>query len=109
MTDTARDPLPEGFELGNYVRRIFDMYNGRTETVQLRFDRSLINVVMDRFGADAHLRPDGDGVAVTAPVEVGPTFFGWLFQLGTQAELVGPEAIRREFRDYCTAVLETYT
>ena len=109
VTDTARDPLPEGFELGNYVRRIFDMYNGRTETVQLRFDRSLINVVMDRFGADAHLRPDGDGVAVTAPVEVGPTFFGWLFQLGTQAELVGPEAIRREFRDYCAAVLEAYT
>ena len=97
VTDTARDPLPEGFELGNYVRRIFDMFNGRTETVQLRFDRSLINVVMDRFGADAHLRPDGDGVAVTAPVEVGPTFFGWLFQLGTQAELVGPEAVRREF------------
>ena len=109
VTDTARDPLPEGFELGNYVRRIFDMFNGRTETVQLRFDRSLINVVMDRFGADAHLRPDGDGVAVTAPVEVGPTFFGWLFQLGTQAELVGPEAIRREFRDYCAAVLEAYT
>lgn len=51
VTDTARDPLPEGFELGNYVRRIFDMFNGRTETVQLRFDRSLINVVMDRFGA----------------------------------------------------------
>ena len=109
VTDTARDPLPEGFELGNYVRRIFDMYNGRTETVQLRFDRSLINVVMDRFGADAHLRPGGDGVAVTAPVEVGPTFFGWLFQLGTQAELVAPEAIRREFRDYCAAVLEAYT
>ena len=77
--------------------------------MQLRFDRSLINVVMDRFGADAHLRPDGDGVAVTAPVEVGPTFFGWLFQLGTQAELVGPEAIRREFRHYCAAVLEAYT
>ena len=62
VTDTARDPLPEGFELGNYVRRIFDMYNGRTETVQL----------------------------------------------GTQAELVGPEAVRREFRDYCAAVLAKY-
>ena len=59
VTDTPRDPLPEGFDLGRYVRRIFDMYNGRTETVHLRFDGGLINVVMDRFGADAHLRPDG--------------------------------------------------
>ena len=109
VTDTPRDPLPEGFELGKYVRRTFDMYNGRAETVQLRFDGALINVVMDRFGADAHLRPDGDGgIAVTAPVEVGPTFFGWLFQLGTQAELVGPEAIRQEFRRYCADVLAQY-
>lgn len=59
VTDTPRDPLPEGFDLGRYVRRIFDMYNGRTETVHLRFDGGLINVVMDRFGADAHLRPTG--------------------------------------------------
>ena len=109
VTDADRDPLPEGFDLGRYVRSIFDMYNGRTETVRLRFDRSLINVVMDRFGADAHLRPDGDGgVEVTAPVEVGPTFFGWLFQLGAQAELIGPAAVRQELRDYCAAVLAKY-
>lgn len=109
VTDADRDPLPEGFDLGRYVRSIFDMYNGRTETVRLRFDRRLINVVMDRFGADAHLRPDGDGgVEVTAPVEVGPTFFGWLFQLGAQAELIGPAAVRQELRDYCAAVLAKY-
>ena len=109
VTDTPRDPLPEGFDLGRYVRRIFDMYNGRTETVHLRFDGGLINVVMDRFGADAHLRPDGQsGVAVTAEVEVGPTFFGWLFQLGTQAEITGPDTVRQEFRDYCAAVLARY-
>lgn len=57
VTDADRDPLPEGFDLGRYVRSIFDMYNGRTETVRLRFDRSLINVVMDRFGADATCAP----------------------------------------------------
>ena len=109
VTDTPRDPLPEGFALGRYVRRIFDMYNGRTETVHLRFDGGLINVVMDRFGTDAHLRPDGQGgVAVTAEVEVGPTFFGWLFQLGTQAEITGPDTVRQEFRDYCAAVLARY-
>lgn len=108
VTDIPRDPLPEQFELGKYVKTIFDMYNGRTETVQLRFDRALINVVMDRFGADAHIRPDGEGIAVTAPVEVGPTFFGWLFQFGAQAELVGPEAVRREFAAHCRGTLAHY-
>lgn len=108
VTDIPRDPLPEHFDLGQYVKTIFDMYNGHTETVRLRFDAALINVVMDRFGADGHIRPDGDGIAVTAPVEVGPTFFGWLFQFGQQAELVEPPAVREEFAAHCRGLLERY-
>ena len=84
------------------------MYNGRTETVQLRFDRALINVVMDRFGADAHIRPDGDRIAVTAPVEIGPTFYGWLFQFGGQAELLAPDHVRRDFTEHCRQALNRY-
>ena len=105
VSDRKRDPLPADFDLGKYVRRIFDMYNGRTETVRLRFDRALINVVMDRFGADGHIHPDGERIAVTAPVEVGPTFYGWLFQFGTQAEIVSPDAVRRDFARHCQAAL----
>ena len=108
VTDTPRDPLPENFDLGKYVRTIFDMYSGRTETVQLCFDRQLINVVMDRFGADAHIHADGDRIAVTAPVEVGPTFYGWLAQFGTQAELVSPVPIRQAFADHCRQIMAVY-
>ena len=108
VTDTPRDPLPENFDLGKYVRTIFDMYSGRTETVQLCFDRQLINVVMDRFGADAHIHADGDRIAVTAPVEVGPTFYGWLAQFGTQAELVSPAPIRQAFADHCRQIMAVY-
>lgn len=108
VTDTPRDPLPEGFDLGRYVKTIFDMYNGRTGTVRLRFDRALTNVVIDRFGADAHIRPDGDSVVVTAPVEVGPTFFGWLAQFGPQAELLSPEDVRQEFAAHCRTTLSLY-
>ncbi len=108
VTDTPRDPLPENFDLGKYVRTIFDMYSGRTETVQLCFDRQLINVVMDRFGADAHIHADGDRIAVTAPVEVGPTFYGWLAQFDTQAELVSPAPIRQAFADHCRRIMAVY-
>ena len=108
VSDRPRDPLPADFDLGKYVRRIFDMYNGRTETVRLRFDRALINVVMDRFGSDGHIHPDGERIAVTAPVEVGPTFYGWLFQFGAQAEIVSPDAVRRDFARHCQAALSAY-
>ena len=76
---------------------------------RLRLHRSLINPAMDRFGSDAHIRPDGpDHVALTAPVEAGPTFYGWLLQFGDKAELLSPADVRRDFADYCRRVLARY-
>ena len=105
----SRDALPEGFDLGSYVKTIFDMFNGETQTVHLRFHKDLTNVVMDRFGADAHLRPDGpEHFELFAPVEVGPTFFGWLFQFGPQALIVGPDEVHRAYLRHCQAAIMAY-
>ena len=105
----SRDALPEGFDLGSYVKTIFDMFNCETQTVHLRFRKELINVVMDRFGADAHLRPDGpEHFELFAPVEVGPTFFGWLFQFGPQALIVGPDEVRRAYLRHCQVAIMAY-
>lgn len=109
VSDQARDPLPRAFDLGQYVKSIFDMYNGRTVTVRLAFDRTLLNAVIDRFGADAPMHAiDEAHFTLTAPVEVGPTFFGWLFQFGTQARLLSPDEVKAEFTDYCRGVLSQY-
>ena len=109
VLDSPRSPLPRDFDLCRYVRKIFDMYGGASVTVRLRLHRSLINPAMDRFGSDAHIRPDGpDHVSLTAPVEAGPTFYGWLFQFGDKAELLSPADVRRDFADYCRRVLPRY-
>ena len=44
----------------------------------------------------------------TAPVEAGPTFYGWLLQFGDKAELLSPADVRRDFADYCRRVLARY-
>lgn len=109
VLDEPRCRLPENFDLGAYVKARFDMYRGATTTVSLRFSNSLLNAVIDRFGADAHMYADReDFFRLTAPVEVGPTFFGWLFQFGVQAELLGPSDVRKAFADHCRAVLAVY-
>ena len=105
----ARDPMPEGFDLGSYVKSLFDMFNGETQMVRLAMDNSLLNVAIDRFGADAHkhaLSPDR--FELTAPVEVGPTFYGWLFQFGTQAQILSPNSVRDDFAAYCRETLAQY-
>ena len=67
------------------------MYNGESTRVTLHMDRKLLNIAIDRFGADAHMRSLEDGaIEASAEVEAGPTFYGWLFQFGAQAKLLAP-------------------
>ena len=94
--------IQEGF-LKRVFKEVLDV------DVQTPFLRMPWREAMDRFGSDAHIRPDGpDHVALTAPVEAGPTFYGWLFQFGDKAELLSPADVRRDFADYCRRVLARY-
>ncbi|MBA1334296.1 MAG: hypothetical protein HPY66_2145 [Firmicutes bacterium] len=54
MTDQIRAKLPdnEHFNIAEYSKKVFNMFGGEEETVKLRFDNSLVNVVIDRFGKD---------------------------------------------------------
>ncbi|MBE6939682.1 MAG: WYL domain-containing protein [Ruminococcaceae bacterium] len=109
VTDQPRDELPQNFDLAAYVKTVFDMYNGETRMVQLRFEQQLLNAVIDRFGADAHMHQADSGYFhLTAPVEVGPTFFGWLAQFGKQAQILGPQQVQEDFLSHCRQMLAQY-
>ena len=73
------------------------MFAGETVPVRLRFAAHLAGAVIDRFGKDTLLIPDGEAhFTVTVPVAVSPQFFAWVFGFGTEAEILEPEAVRRE-------------
>ena len=109
VLDAPRAPLPADFDLGRYVKTSFSMYKGDTVTVTLRFALPLVNAVTDRFGPDAHRRKTDDGYfELTAPVELSPTFYGWLFQFGNEAQLLSPASARAEFADWCRNVTAQY-
>lgn len=98
MDDLSLTCLPlEGREecgdldLASYAQRHFSMFRGQEGKVTLRCRRPLVSVVLDRFGQDVILVPDGEEYfTVTVEAVVSPQFMGWLFGLGTQVELLGP-------------------
>ncbi len=100
------------FDLPKYLRSTFSMFGGNTvERVKLRFDKSLVGTVLDKFGHDStYIVPNDDGESFTVSVEVktdapGP-FFGWLFGFGTKAELLEPEHLRTEYAETLKKVLD---
>jgi predicted DNA-binding transcriptional regulator YafY len=75
----------------------------------MRFSNQLIGVVLDRFGKDIIIAKDGDShFCVTLPIAVSPQFLGFLFSLGTDAEILRPDHVRNKMKDLLKEVSEKY-
>jgi len=108
MDREGKDRYPD-FQLARYGEKHFGMYAGQELNVTLRGHRSMVGVVLDRFGQDVILVPDGeDYFTVTLPVVMSPQFFGWLFGLDGNMTVIAPaEAVSayREKIEQAAAVL----
>ncbi|MBR3978659.1 MAG: transcriptional regulator [Oscillospiraceae bacterium] len=111
LTKEARTPCPEltGKALTQHANRLFQMYSGDTVDVKMRFHRSLINVVVDRFGKDIMLIPDGEEhFNFTVPVAVSPMFLSWVIGFGSKAKILYPQAVVDACKDLCQEALSQY-
>ena len=116
MTDITqleepRTPCPEltGKALVEHANRLFQMYSGEETAVKLRFHRSLVNVVIDRFGRDILLIPDGDDHFVfTVNVAVSPMFLSWVIGFGAKAKVLHPQSVVDSCRAMCLEALQQY-
>lgn len=105
ILDNKVAKVPENFSLSEYMNSSFGMFSGKTEEVKLRFHNSLVNVVIDRFGKNITIIPDGEEhFTVKVPVKPEATFFGWLFQFGVNAEILRPAELRSKYLEQLRAV-----
>jgi len=92
-----------------YTRRHFGMFSGTPCQLRLRCEDRLAGVVIDRFGLEASLVPDGEGYfTATLDLVVSPPLWGWLFGLGPGVEVLGPDWAAREFAQRLEQVAAMY-
>lgn len=111
VTDTPRhmDEAVKQLDLSKYGSSVFGMFAGQPVTVKMRFASALAGVVIDRFGKDAMLIPDGpEHFTVTAEIAISPVFFGWMASFADRAKIVYPQAVAQEFLDFCRRAIEQY-
>jgi len=106
-----RIPCPEltGPALNAHANRLFQMYSGDAVDVKLRFHRSLINVVIDRFGKETMLIPDGEEhFNFTVKVAVSPMFLSWVMGFGSKAKILYPQSVIDELKALCRESMSQY-
>jgi len=97
--DRQGDESCRDFDIAAYARKHFGMFSGREGQVRLRCRSSMVGVVLDRFGRDVMLAPDGEEhFTVTVQAVVSPQFLGWVFGLGDNVEILSPDWAREEYR-----------
>ena len=109
--DETRTPCPEltGKALAEHANQLFQMYSGDAVDVKLRFHKSLVNVVVDRFGRDTMLIPDGEEHCVfTVKVAVSPMFLSWVIGFGNKAKILYPQSVIDDCRRMCLEAMEQY-
>lgn len=96
-------------DMSAYSKQVFGMFTGSSETIRLRFENRLAGAVIDRFGKEVILTPDGEEhFTVSIEVAVSPQFYAWLFGFGTAVEILSPAGAAREMAARAKAVAEMY-
>ena len=97
----------KNFDMAEYSKATFGMYQGQKTKVKIRFANYTCSVFIDRFGKDISFRPiDDEYSELHVDVNVSPQFFGWIFSLGKDVKVVGPEEVVEELRAKTEEFLE---
>lgn len=72
--------------------KVFDMYSTENVySVKMRFLNTLTDQVIDQFGRDIVMIPDGsEHFTFTAAVDVSPPFYAWVSTFGRAAKIISP-------------------
>ena len=108
-TDRKGEESFKNFDLASYAKKTFGMYGGIDAEVTLECKNELAGVVIDRFGHDVWLIPQGeDYFKIKVLVSVSPQFFGWITGIGPGMKIIGPKDVKKQYKEYLLNILENY-
>ena len=102
IEDEKRDGKEEfkNFDMAEYSKATFGMYQGQKTKVKILFSNYMCGVFIDRFGKDISFRPiDEEHSELHVDVNVSPQFYGWIFSLGKDVRVVGPDEVVEQMRE----------
>lgn len=112
LTGIPREGAKEFAEidLRTYTQRVFSMFGGKQEEVQIHFTNRLLDAVIDRFGTNnvRYYKVDNDHFSISAQVEISEQFFGWICGFADKAKIIAPRRVVDQFSSYIDKIKGLY-
>lgn len=96
-------------DMADYAKKSFGMFGGREQIVKMLVNNKLAGVIIDRFGKDVMMIPvDDEHFRVNVEVHVSRQFLGWVFSLGEDIKVIGPDDVVEQMRAEIAGIWEQY-
>lgn len=93
------------FDLTEYSNKIFKMFDGEEQEVELECENELMKNIIDQFGEDVDVIANNDNTfVVRVTVSVSSTFFGWVVGFGGKIKIAGPEEVKKDYSDLLNTI-----
>lgn len=108
-TKITESECTDGFNLAEYRKQTFSMYSGELTKIEIAFDKSLTDVICDKFGSDVRIACVADDWCKVA-VKVVPSsvFFGWCCSFKSRLAIISPKNVVEEYKAHLAEVLGQY-
>ena len=94
----------------DFTKRVFSMFGGEEKNVTIRFTNDLLDIVIDRFGANgAMYTPDDDKhFKIHVNVEVSNMFYSWICGFRKKATILNPPEVVEDFKTFLADINQKY-
>lgn len=111
VTDRERDgrEVFSSLDMAVYARKVFGMFSGDEKNVKLRAANHLVGAVLDRFGKDVTIVPDGEEhFTVRVNIIVSAQFFSWVNAFGPEMMITAPQDVVGQIRAHIERLHRAY-
>lgn len=97
-------------DLKTYTQTHFNMFEGDSELVTIRFTNDLLDAAIERFGTKnaRYAMFDKKHFTVTTRINVSNPFYGWVFGFGKKAKILKPQRAVDEMREIVHTLMSMY-
>lgn len=97
------------FDVADYTKRLFGMFGGKIEEIELKCSKDMLEQVLDRFGENIFISKLTEKTFnFTYSAAVSDALVTWIINFGDKIEAVKPESLRNMIKDRITSINGIY-
>ena len=108
LSDQPALKKPKDYNINEFCRQVFMMYDAECCTVELLCENSLMKAIIDRFGDKVETKTmDREHFKATVEASCSPTFFAWIFTYAGKLKILSPKHIVAAYKEHLTKALDS--